>query len=212
MSGLINTLLLPLRNILLRFTFHMQHEYDAHNLGIASAKIPPSWAPERDKQYPLRTWMQDTRLWSVGTDVDANKQGPVVALRIGGSTKELIRELDVNVLANGGVFPDANNQPVQLTGLECLIRAMQRRYGPLEQELEIFAISEILHFSRHQGEDTDSVVNRFNLCKGRALNGAGFDMSWVGFSFLLLTILGIHKSHWPVLLSPTQGALPRTQQ
>ena len=124
----------------------------------------------------------------------------------------MIRELDVKVLANGGVFPDANGQPVQLTGLECLIRAMQRRYGPLEQELEIFAISEILHFSRHQGEDTDSVVNRLNLCRGRALNGAGFDMSWVGFSFLLLTILGIHKSHWPVLLSPTQGALPRTQQ
>jgi hypothetical protein len=190
----------------------MQHEYDAHNLGIASAKIPPSWSPERDKSYPLRTWIQDTRLWSVGTDVDANKQGPVVALRIGGSAKELIRELDVNVLANGGVFPDAQNNPVQLTGLECLIRAMQRRYGPLEQELEIFCISEMLHFSRHQGEDTDSVVNRFNLCRGRALNGAGFDMSWVGFSFLLLTILGIHKSHWPVLLSPTQGALPRTQQ
>lgn len=212
MSGLISYLSVPLRNMLQRFVLRMQHEYDAHNLGIASAKVPPSWSPERDKIYPLRTWVQDTRLWSVGTDVDPNRQGPVVAPRIGGSAKELIRELDVNVLAQGGVFPDANGQPVQMTGLECLIQAMLRRYGPLEQELEIFCIAEMLHFRRLPGEDTDSVVNRFNLTRGRALNGAGFDMSWVGFSFLLLTVLGIHKSHWPVLLSPTQGALPRTQQ
>ena len=190
----------------------MQHEYDAANLGIASAKIPPSWSPERDKIYPLRTWIQDTRLWSVGTDVEEAKQGPVCAMRVGGSAKALIRELDVNVLSNGGIFPDAQGQPQQLTGLECLIRALQRRYGPLEQELEIHVIAEMLNFARGQNEDTDSVVNRFGLIKQRAFDGAGFNMSWIGYAFLLLTALGIHKASWPLLLAPTQGALPRTQQ
>ena len=203
----------PFRNTFLRTrTNMMQHEYDAHNLGIASAKIPPAWSPERDRQYPLRTWTQDVRLWSVGTDVEVIKQGAVCAMRIGGSAKELIRELDVNILANGMVQPDVNGNPVQVTGLEMLIRALERRYGPLAQELEVHCISEILQFRRNVSEDTDSVVNRFNLTRDKALNGAGFDMSWIGFSFLLLTILGIPKTQWPILLAPTLGALPRTQQ
>ena len=201
----------PFRNSWLRMHFHMQHEYDAHNLGIASAKIPPAWSPERDRIYPLRTWVQDVRLWSVGTDVDEDKQGPVCAMRIGGTGKDLIRELDVNVLSNGMLQPDAQGNPVQVTGLEMLIRALERRYGPLAQELEVHSIAELLQFRRNAGEDTDSVVNRFNLTKARAFNGAGFDMSWVGFGFLLLTILGIPKTSWPLLLAPTQGALPRTQ-
>ena len=166
-------------------------------LGIANSKVPPSWSPERDKSYPLRIWIQDLRLWSFATDVDADKQGPNAALRVGGSAKELIRELDVNVLANGMPLANAQGVPVHTSGLECLIRALSRRYAPLEQELEIHVISEILMFKRAPGEDTDGVVSRFEITRERALAGAGFDMSWVGFSFLLLTILGISKTQWP---------------
>jgi hypothetical protein len=36
-------------------------------------------------------------------------------------------------------------------------------------------------------------------------------MSWVGFAFLLMSILGIHTSQWPLLLAPTQGSLPNDQ-
>ena len=113
----------------------MQHEQDHFNLGIVSAKIPPSWAPERDKQYPLRTWISDIRLWAIGTDVEAAKQGPVAAMRIGGSAKELIRELDVNILSNGMAFPDGQGNLIPHTGLECLIRALNQRFGPVQQEL-----------------------------------------------------------------------------
>ena len=38
----------------------------------------------------------------------ALKQGPVCAMRVGGSAKDLIRELDVNVLTNGAVLADAD--------------------------------------------------------------------------------------------------------
>ena len=81
----------------------------------------------------------------------------------------------------------------------------------MQQELEIHVISEILHFRRQPGEDTDAVISRFELIRDRALQGANFDMSWVGFAFLLLSILGIPKNQWPLLLAPTQGALPADQ-
>ena len=178
------------------------------HLGMMNSKVPPSWAPEKDRQYPLRTWISDVRLWALGTDVDLNRQGPVVAARIAGTAKELIRELDPNILALGAVFQDAQGNPVQHTGLESLIRALSRRYAPLAQELEVFCIAEILQFQRKPGEDTDGVISRYELTRVKAMNGAGFDMSWVGFSFLLLTILGVHKSQWPLILAPTLGRLP----
>ena len=189
-----------------------QEEINAMHLGAMNSKVPPSWSPEKDKVYPLRTWIADIRLWSVGTDVEVLKQGPVAAGRILGTARDLIRELDPNVLVNGGVFNDGNGQPAQFSGLECLIRALSRRYAPLAQELEIFCIGEILNFARHPGEDTDSCISRFELVRTRAFNGAGFDMSWVGFSYLVLSILGVHKAQWPVLLAPTQGSLPNNQQ
>ena len=177
-----------------------------------NSKVPPSWSPERDRQYPLRTWTQDVRLWALGTDIDPLKQGPVVAARIAGTAKELIRELDPNILAHGAAFPDENGNIVQFTGLEALVRALSRRYAPLAQELEVFCIAEILQFQRKPGEDTDGVISRFELTRTKAVNGAGFDMSWIGFSFLLLTILGIQRTSWPLILAPTLGRLPNTAQ
>ena len=194
----------------LRLSMH-QDDVNAMHLGVANSKVAPGWSPERDKQYPLRTWTQDIRLWAMGTDTDVLKQGPVVAMRIGGTARELVRELDVQVLSQGMLLPDDNGNPVQTSGLECLIRALHRRYAPLAQELEIHCLSEILLFRRHPGEDTDGVISRFELARDKALNGAGFDMSWVGFAFLLMSILGIHKSQWPLLLAPTQGSLPNTE-
>ena len=209
---LLSYILAPFKHSWLRLHLSMtQDEVNGMHLAMTNSKVPPSWTPERDRQYPLRTWTQDIRLWAMGTDVDVQRQGPVVAMRIGGTARELVRELDVQVLAQGMMLADANGQLVQTTGLECLIRALHRRYAPLSQELEIHCLSEILLFRRHPGEDTDAVISRFELARDKALAGAGFDMSWVGFAFLLMSILGIHKTQWPLLLAPTQGALPNTE-
>ena len=209
---ILQTAIAPFKHAWLRQRLTMyQEEMNAMNLGIANSKVPPSWAPEKDKQYPLRTWVQDIRLWSVATDTEANRQGPVAAQRIGGTAKELIRELDMNVLVHGMAFADQAGNMIQHTGLECLIRALTRRYAPLAQEVEVHCIAEILQFRRAPGEDSDAVISRYELCRERALNGAGFDMSWVGFSFLLLCVLGIPKNQWALLLAPTQGSLPRDQ-
>ena len=209
---LLKTAIAPFTNTWLRMKCMMmnQDEINHAHLGMANGKVPPSWSPERDKAYPLRTWVQDVRLWAMATDTDVQRQGPSAALRIAGTARELIRELDVNVLAQGMMLQDAQGNLVQTSGLECLIRALQRRYAPLAQELEIFCLQEILFFRRMPGEDTDACISRFELARDKALAGANFDMSWVGFAFLLMSTLGIHRSQWPLLLAPTQGSLPNT--
>ena len=71
-----------------------QAELNDLHLQSANSKIPPSWSPERDKSYPLRTYLQDLRLWQYATDCDPLRQGPAAAQRVGGTAKELVRELD----------------------------------------------------------------------------------------------------------------------
>jgi hypothetical protein len=107
------------------------HQYDE----MASGKVPPSWCPERDKEYPLRFYIQDLKLWELGCDLAPEKRGPVAALRLTGGAKALVRELDAQILAWGQLQP-------QVSGIDMLIRALSYTYAPLQQELQIFVLSE----------------------------------------------------------------------
>ena len=111
--------------------------------GMMNTKTPPGWSPEGDKKYPFRDWLQDVELWLGATEVDPIKQGPALAMRIGGVAREIIRELDLTVLSQGRVIPDQYNQPMQQTGVQYLVAALSRRYMPLPQELQVHAIGNI---------------------------------------------------------------------
>ena len=191
---------------------HRQMDIDHLNLQTASGKIPPSWAPERDRQYPLRLYVADLRLWAASTDVPIDKLGPAAALRLAGGAKSFARELDLQILSQGQLEPDGMGQPVLVPGLQCLIRALERRYAPLEQEMQVFVLSEMLGFRRQGSETIDDALVRFESARNKALQVAAFDMSEIGLAWLALNGLGISKDRWPLLLAPTQGNLPSTDR
>ena len=110
--------------------------HNAHHMDeMASGKVAPSWCPERDKDYPLRFYIQDLKLWELGCDLPPEKRGPVAALRLTGGARALVRELDAQILAWGQLLP-------QVSGIYMLVRALSHTYAPLEQELQIFLLSE----------------------------------------------------------------------
>ena len=189
----------------------MQLEINDLNLQTVTNRVPPSWCPEKDKQYPLRVFLQDLRLWQVGTDMDVARQGPSVAQRLAGSAKELARELDATALSVGVNRLDNNGNLMHVPGMQLLIDALNRRYGALAQELEVFSINEFFTFRRMSGETFDALLTRFELMRGRALANANFDMTVCGIAWYLLTITGYPRSQWTLLLAPTLGALPNTQ-
>jgi hypothetical protein len=134
-----------------------------HNLGLANSKVPPSWCVERDKQYPLREFIRDVRLWSVATDLEESRQAPAVALRLSGASRLIIREMPTQLLTDGeAVFNDqglpvldALGNPTRRTGLDVLIRQLERRYGALDQATQIYHVSELMCFARLPSESTD---------------------------------------------------------
>ena len=211
---------------------HRQHDINDLHLQTASGKIPPSWSPERDRSYSFRQFQQDILLWAAATDVQADRQGPAVALRLAGSAKVLAREMDPNMLINGvmiddpagGYMLDPNNgQPMRdpntgnyipaqiaITGLEALMRQLRRRYAPLDQEIQISAISELFHFRRSHHEGTDELIARFDLCIHRAANMGQVVIGEPIKAWMLLSASGIGREKWAMLLQPTLGALPTT--
>ena len=88
------------------------------------------------------------------------------------------------------------------------MRQLQRRFAPLQQEIQITSISDIFNFKRHNGESSDEMLSRFDLTvhKAQALGQVGFPEA--AKSWMLLTALGIGRHNWPMILAPTQGALP----
>ena len=132
-----------------------QAQINDANLQLASGRTPPSWTAERDRSYPFRHYMADLLLWNEATDLEEARRGPSAALRIGGAAKIMIREMPPEQLRDGMIVADQNGQPLQLTGIQTLLRVLGNRYAPLEQETQVFSIHELFSFRRYQNESTD---------------------------------------------------------
>ena len=108
-------------------------------LGIdptGSLKIPPAWDPAWAAQYPFSVFTQDALLWSQATDVEAERQGPAMVMRLGGTAKALAREIDIQVLAQGAIQDIGDGQgAVQHTGVTLLLYALARKFSPLSPRL-----------------------------------------------------------------------------
>ena len=175
-------------------------------VGTATLKCPPAWSVERNHIYSFRSWVSDIILWSSATEVDARRQGPIAALQVQGSAKELIRELTPAQLRDGDI-DQATGAPI--TGLMLLVQVLARRYAPLDAESSTKSIAEFLGFRRLPGEGIDGVLVRFEVLRLRAQNAGGFVMGPQGLAWLLLQALQIGPEGWDRLLAPLQGALPQ---
>ena len=59
---------------------------------------PPPWWPERAYEnrlfpYHAKRWVEMVGLWVAGTDVAAEKQGPLITLALGGEARRVAEEI-----------------------------------------------------------------------------------------------------------------------
>ena len=93
-----------------------------------------------EDRYPFRMWVQDITLWSLSTNVDPVRQGPLVAMNLGGSAKALAREMDMQTLIQGQMMDMQDGQgPQHVSGLTALIQGLKTRFMPLHEEMAIRA-------------------------------------------------------------------------
>ena len=206
-------LYMPFVHILARLRCQMNAADQAeHNLGLATARVPPSWCSENDRNYPLRTWIKDVELWSAATDVPLQRQAPAILIRLTGAVRILMREVPVHLLTDGQDYLDEQGNLQHRTGVETLLRFLSQRYGALPQETQIFLVSELMQFHRNQRESTDEMLSRWDVVMMKAIEGGGITAFVPPIrSWIILSHLRIPRTSWPQLLSPTRGMLPTTE-
>ena len=186
---------------------HGQRQGDGNldgDFGVANTRVPPSWCPEEDRRYPFRSYEQDLLLWAAATDIDPARRAPAAVLRLTGAARLVAREIDTAVLQNGVMI-----QGMPADGIHALLHVLRTRYAPLEQEIQVHVVSELMQFSRMSGESTDELLARFEVVNNRAANLAQVDLGFILKSWMLLSALRVPLNSWSILLSPTEGQLPQ---
>ncbi|CAE7415795.1 unnamed protein product [Symbiodinium sp. CCMP2592] len=177
-------------------------------IGTATLKVPPAWSIERADHYSLRSWVSDLILWSSATDLEPHRLGPIAALQVNGSARDLVRELTPEQLAHGIQDPQTGQN---ITGLMVLVRTLIQRYAPLENEVSTRAVSEFLQFARIPGETTDSLLVRFDVLRNRAAQRGGLGLNATGLSWILFRAMNLPPELMDRLLGPNNGQLPQNE-
>ena len=174
---------------------------------------PPKWSPEMEDRYPFRLWVQDVQMWSLSTNVEPHRHGPLVVMNLGGSAKAMARELDVRVLIEGQIMDMGDGNGAQpATGLSVLINMLKNKFAPLHEEMAIRAMSDMMAFTRLPHERIDEMIARFDTVRYRSRSVGNMPLSPRHAAWMLMQAMRISPQQWLTLLQPLQGGLPNTEQ
>ena len=143
--------------------------------------------------YPFRVWLKDLTIWAAGTELAVPLQAPAVAQRLGGTAKDLVREVPPEALRDGRVNPETGEHE---TGMLMLIRGLERRYGMFAVESSTQAIIDLLRFQRGP-ESVDEALSRFETTRVQVRQLApGFDLPAPVTAWLLLEAMQAPRRLW----------------
>ena len=167
-------------------------------------RIPPTWSPENDHHYSFRAYMTDISLWIMLTDLLPHQQCAAIIMRLGGSAREMARMIRPQEMMQGGML-----NGVQVDPVTHLLGALHAKFSALEEESRLSAMTEMLAFSRKQGEGINALLARYEIVRQRAALEGQFVMSTEGCALQLLKACGIQAQHLFILLQPFGNQLPQ---
>ena len=92
--------------------------------------------------------------WSIlATDMDPAQQTSAIILQLGGSARELARNMSYQDITQGGMVAGNQTDPVTF-----LLNHMAQQFAPLGEEARLRAISELMSLSRQSNEEIDSLL------------------------------------------------------
>eukprot|EP00971_Amphidinium_carterae_P251652 4995771-Amphidinium_carterae.1 len=128
----------PMSSYGLQRTERQPHLFGAHSLqyrqgtAVATTKSPPVWDPNMaaDQVYSdtLSEWWKDVIRWQAATEVSTERQGPLLALAVGGAARTIADETPIEALQHGGQI-DLDGQGVRpRSGSEILFAALLKKF------------------------------------------------------------------------------------
>ncbi|CAK0897272.1 unnamed protein product [Prorocentrum cordatum] len=176
---------------------------------LSTSKVPPFWAPYLEQRgYPFCLWVQDVMLWCAATELQPPQRGPAIVQRLGGTARDLCRELPVENIALGR-FDGHGNQIED--GVQMLTAGLRRRFGPLDVQTSISTIVELITFRRQERESVDDAVTRIEALRARAGQlDDQFVLPTPVLALLFLEAMHVPKAVYPLVLQSNSGQLPTT--
>lgn len=206
-------IIMPVIRILRLLMLNMMGAQGAHNdwhLQAATGKIPPAWTPSNQRNYSFRHWLVDVRLWLAATDADPNRHAPMIAMRLSGAARDIVREVDPQLLVDGRVVLDQNGNQQQQSGVDYLIELLTRRFAPLEQEIQLESITELFTWRKQPHDSYDECITKFEIMIYRTGLHGGVQLAPAIKSYMLLNALHVPRERWTTILAAFQGLLPQT--
>ena len=181
---------------------------------IADGNTPPTWSPELavdpTYKYDLKQFRTDLRRWRASTKVHASRQGPLVALAIGGQARLIIDKIDEETLINGVQADFRDGQGVIFhSGVDCILQALERKF-PANTEADMLASGiRFFGFSPRPQELWSVLFLRFDECLDEADEQAELQISYPFKSWMLLSLLRLPTRKWSELLKDMSHHFPR---
>ena len=181
---------------------------------VATAETPPTWSPElalnTTYPYTLSEYMRDVQRWMAATKVTPERQGPLLALAIGGGGRTVADELPDELLAHGAVadLGDGLGQ-VHRTGPKLLLFALSRKFPENLEATMLRTGLEFFAFTPLQQETTQMVFLRFDTMLDRANRLADLAISYPFRSWMLLSLLRLPAKKWAEYLKDMGHKFPR---
>ena len=100
-----------------------------NNPAEATMRTPPRWSPEQESTYSFNNFSRDVLLWTLVTDLQPYQQCAAVIQRLGGTARELARQMTPQEMLHGGNINGVPADPITL-----LFHGLQQRFAPLGDE------------------------------------------------------------------------------
>eukprot|EP00975_Prorocentrum_lima_P029929 6278566-Prorocentrum_lima.AAC.1 len=122
--------------------------------------------------YSFKNWARDISLWTMVTELPAEKQAVAVVLQLKGSARDMVADTPAEILQRGGrLVVDGDER--HFHPVPYIIALLARRYEPLAEELAIKSTFDFMNFQRKTNEKTDELLARFDTLRQRARDIGG---------------------------------------
>jgi len=147
-------------------------------------------------------------IWSIlAVDMDQGQQAAAIISQLRGDASIMASNLSYMDITQGGLVAGVHQDPVNY-----LLYMLAQSFAPLGEEARMQAMRELLVFHRERNESIDAILNRFRRTRWRAAMGnAGIQMSWEGYTWILLRSIGVSCQDLINVLQPVQGQFPSTE-
>ena len=116
------------------------------------------------ERTPFRQYSREILIWSImNPDLSESRKAAAIVSQLRGAAAEIGREIPANTLVTGGPI-----NGVQADPMTYVMHILAENYAVLGEEQRLHVLTELMTFSRRQGELTDHLISRFDAVRLRA--------------------------------------------